>query len=100
MWFLRGLLIIELLACLLLHGAKAWGWEPADESSILVWAFLFAFPMSVLGFVPALILLVVDAVRFRRRSMAIALGWVGFDVVMPVLNLIVFNAYYEQIGQM
>ena len=100
MWFLRGLLIFELLACLLLHGAKVWGWEPADESSVLVWAFLFAYPMAVLGFVPALILLVFDAARFRRRSMVSALGWIGFDVLMPVLNFVIFWAYYEQIGQM
>lgn len=100
MWLLRGLLIIELLACVLLHGAKAWGWEPADESSVLVWVFLFAFPMSVIGFVPALILLIIDGLRFRQRSMATALGRIGFDVIMPVLNLVIFNAYYEQIGLM
>lgn len=97
---LRGLLIIEFLACLLLYSARVFGWQTVDESPVLDWVFLFAYPMAVLGIVLALILLVFDLVRFRSRTMAIAVGWIGFDVVVPTLNFLVFWAYYEQIGQM
>lgn len=97
---LRALLIIQLLACMLLYSARVFHWAPIDESPALDWVFMFAYPMAYAVFIPALILLVADFVHFRRRAPLMAIGWIGFDVTVPVVSYVIFELYFSLIGQM
>ncbi|GGY61335.1 hypothetical protein [Marinobacter zhanjiangensis] len=100
MAILRTLLVIQLLACLSLYSARTFDWRLIDGSPALDWVFMFAYPMAYAVFVPALILLVTDIIRFKRRTPIVAIGWISFDVLFPILSYVIFELYYNQIGQM
>lgn len=100
MAILRVLLVVQFLACLLLYSARAFEWQSIDESPALDWVFMFAYPMAYAIFIPALVLLVKDVMRFRRRTPVVAIGWIGFDLVVPLLSYLLFELYFRQIGQM
>lgn len=100
MAILRVLLVLQFLACLMLYSARAFNWQTIDESPVLDWVFMFAYPMAYVIFIPGLVLLITDVLRFRRRTPVVAIGWISFDLFVPLLSYLMFELYYHQIGQM
>lgn len=92
---LRGLIVIEVIACVILYLSKVLHWEQISNTDFMGLVFLFAYPMIILILVPLLILVVRGIIHFIKNRQISTIAWMAFDVLAVVLSHLIFQAYYD-----
>jgi Na+/phosphate symporter len=95
---MRSLLLIGLFLTLYLYISRVLQLESSYGSALTAWIFLFAFLMSVLNFIPMLILLAWDLILFAKQRKMIHLTYFFVDLIIPIISRYIFTQYYELLG--
>lgn len=98
MLLMRSQLLIGLFLTLYLYISRMLQWESSYGSTLTAWIFIFAFIMSIANFIPMLILLVWDLILLAKQRKIIHLVYFCVDLILPIINIIIFNQYYALLG--